>query len=72
MECALLSVHTELGLTEFARELFTEMPEKNLESWNFVLSGYVKCGLIDEARSVFDKMVVKNVVSWNEMLSGHA
>ncbi|XP_019168890.1 PREDICTED: pentatricopeptide repeat-containing protein At4g18840-like [Ipomoea nil] len=53
---AFLSVYTELGLTEFARELFTEMPEKNLESWNFMLSGYVKCGLIDEARSVFDKM----------------
>nr|GMD11564.1 pentatricopeptide repeat-containing protein At4g18840 [Ipomoea batatas] len=55
----------KLGLTEFARELFTEMPEKNLESWNFVLSGEVILLFKDMQRSDMkpDDCALVNVLS---------
>lgn len=45
-----------------AQLLFDEMPERNIISWNGLLSGYMKNGEIDEAREVFDLMLERNVV----------
>ncbi|KAK6120768.1 hypothetical protein DH2020_045496 [Rehmannia glutinosa] len=55
-----------------ARNVFDEMPHKNVVTWNCMISGYVKNGMIREAREVFDSMPIKNVVSWTAMLSGYA
>ncbi|KAF4348520.1 hypothetical protein F8388_008288 [Cannabis sativa] len=52
--------------------LFEEMPERNLASWNAVLSGYVSCGSVELARSYFDAMPVRNNVSWITMISGYS
>ncbi|GER45163.1 pentatricopeptide repeat-containing protein [Striga asiatica] len=48
------------------------MPQKNVVTWNCMISGYIKNGMVSEARRVFDSMPVKNVVSWTAMLSGYA
>ena len=38
--------------------------EKNMASWNSMISGYVDCGDIESARSIFDAMSQRNNVSW--------
>ncbi|KAH6820401.1 hypothetical protein C2S53_020275 [Perilla frutescens var. hirtella] len=48
------------------------MPQKNVVTWNCMISGYIKNGMIREARELFDSMPVKDVVSWTAMLSGYA
>ncbi|PIN05486.1 hypothetical protein CDL12_21975 [Handroanthus impetiginosus] len=55
-----------------ACKLFDEMPQKNVVTWNCMISGYVKNGMIIEAREIFDLMPIRNVVSWTAMLSGYA
>lgn len=55
-----------------ASVLFHEMEERNVESWNFMVSGYAKLGLVEEARMLFDEIPVKDVVSWNAIISGYA
>ena len=45
--------------------------ERNVESWNFLISRYVVSGLAEEARRVFDEMQQKDVF-WNAIISGYA
>lgn len=45
-----------LGLVDEAREVFDQMPERNLISWNGMISGYVKARRFLDALEVFDEM----------------
>ncbi|KAJ9568299.1 hypothetical protein OSB04_004265 [Centaurea solstitialis] len=60
------------GGVKSARKVFDEMSERNVVTWNTLLSGYVKCGDIDAAREVFDEMPERNIVSWTTLVSGCA
>ncbi|KAF5181263.1 Pentatricopeptide repeat [Thalictrum thalictroides] len=48
------------------------MPERNLVSWNVLISGYGKCGDVEAAKKVFDKMMLRDIVSWNSLVSSYA
>nr|GEW61407.1 hypothetical protein [Tanacetum cinerariifolium] len=48
------------------------MPDKNIVTWNCMLSGYVKNRMVSSARKVFDEMPNRNVISWTAMLNGYA
>ncbi|KAK1322958.1 Pentatricopeptide repeat-containing protein [Acorus calamus] len=47
------------------------MPERNVVSWNAMVSAYAKNGRLEEARAVFDAMPERDVASWNAMLTGY-
>lgn len=49
---ALLSAYVEKGMTEIARDLFDEMEAKNVDSWNFMMSGY-KCRISRRGKTSF-------------------
>ena len=48
------------------------MPERNVVSWNTVVSGFTRAGDMVSARSVFDRMPIRDAISWNLMISGYA
>uniref|UniRef100_A0A6P4ACR5 pentatricopeptide repeat-containing protein At5g66520-like n=1 Tax=Ziziphus jujuba TaxID=326968 RepID=A0A6P4ACR5_ZIZJJ len=56
----------------YARQVFDEMGQRNVVSWNSLLAGYFRCGDVDSARRVFDEMQQRNVVSWTTMIAGCA
>ncbi|XP_068318930.1 pentatricopeptide repeat-containing protein At4g22760 [Pyrus communis] len=72
VQTALVDFHSKLGDMKTARKVFDGMPEKNVVSWNSVLSGYLKSGDMEEAQVLFDEIPNKDVVSWNSMVSGYA
>ncbi|KAG9451601.1 hypothetical protein H6P81_011566 [Aristolochia fimbriata] len=57
-------------LTE-ARRMFEQLPQRNVITWNAMISGYLRNGEIVSARRLFDDMPERNVVSWNLMISGY-
>ncbi|RZC92006.1 hypothetical protein C5167_027896 [Papaver somniferum] len=64
---ALLGMYSKCGCLIQARQVFDEMPVKNLITWTSVVSGYVKAGQIDEARELFKRSpVVLNWEPWNK------
>ncbi|XP_028762459.1 pentatricopeptide repeat-containing protein At3g29230-like [Neltuma alba] len=55
-----------------ARQLFDEMSERDVFSWNSMIAGYVGIGDLEAAQDLFDRMPTKDVVSWNSMIDGYA
>ncbi|EFJ20571.1 hypothetical protein SELMODRAFT_108836 [Selaginella moellendorffii] len=51
------------------------MAERNIVSWNIMISGYLISGDLDSCMNVFSTMPVRNlapdVVSWNALLAGY-
>ncbi|PON77646.1 Tetratricopeptide-like helical domain containing protein [Trema orientale] len=66
--------NTQLGKSgriEEAIKVFSEMTQKNIVTYNSMISTYAKNGEIRDARHQFDKMPRGNFVSWNTMMAGY-
>ncbi|XP_010252400.1 PREDICTED: pentatricopeptide repeat-containing protein At1g31430 [Nelumbo nucifera] len=68
---ALLDMYSKCGYLSLARQIFDEMPDKNVISWTSMVSGYVNCGQLDEARELFDRTPVRDVILWTAMINGY-
>eukprot|EP00268_Persea_americana_P010583 TRINITY_DN14316_c2_g1_i2.p1 TRINITY_DN14316_c2_g1~~TRINITY_DN14316_c2_g1_i2.p1 ORF type:complete len:1223 (+),score=228.06 TRINITY_DN14316_c2_g1_i2:66-3734(+) len=58
---ALTTVYARLNDMESARQVFDQMPEKTLASWNAMISGYTQNGFTDMAISLFRQMQMWDV-----------
>ncbi|CAL1372885.1 unnamed protein product [Linum trigynum] len=47
------------------------MVQRNVVSWNSMVSGHAKRGEMTKARKLFEEMPERDVVSWNSMISGY-
>ncbi|PRQ46484.1 putative tetratricopeptide-like helical domain-containing protein [Rosa chinensis] len=53
---SLIDMYAELGLVDNVKQVFDEMPERDVVSWNVTISGCVRCMGFREAVSVFRRM----------------
>ena len=59
------------GQIEQARDAFDKMKQRNIVTWNAMITGYIKLREMAKARKLFDEMPERDVVSWNLMISGY-
>ncbi|KAK3121578.1 hypothetical protein QOZ80_8BG0656630 [Eleusine coracana subsp. coracana] len=72
---SLVDMYAKCGEINAARRVFNEIPEKDIFSWNSIISGYAQAGYCGKAYELFCKMeshgVQRNVITWNIMISGY-
>ncbi|CAI0475995.1 unnamed protein product [Linum tenue] len=71
---SLLSFYAKVGRVESARKLFDELPQRDVVSWNSMISGYVANGGSEEGLEVFKLMKTseRSVVSWTSMIQAYS
>lgn len=72
---ALLSMYVKCGEVESAREVFDEMPERDVVSWNSMVQGYTSEGRWAETSELLERMhrhgFEPNSVTSNTIILGH-
>eukprot|EP01018_Ginkgo_biloba_P019270 Gb_14391 [translate_table: standard] len=69
---AVVDMYVKCRSLENARKVFDKMPERNVVSWNAMISGYAHNGYAGEALKLFQSMPERNVISWNAIIAGCA
>ncbi|KAF2301042.1 hypothetical protein GH714_019517 [Hevea brasiliensis] len=77
---ALLCVYGKHGDVNSANNLFLEMKNKSIASWNALITSHLDAGLCDEALEIFSQLersedcptLRPNVVSWSAVIDGFA
>ncbi|XP_059624809.1 pentatricopeptide repeat-containing protein At5g66520-like [Cornus florida] len=72
IQTALIEMYAKFGHIDVAHNVFDEMTDPDLVSYNVLLAEYVRVGEISSAQELFDKMPDKDLVSWNTMIHGYA
>ncbi|CAJ2650799.1 unnamed protein product [Trifolium pratense] len=67
----LLHMYFKCGSFIDAQMVFDEMLQKDLCSWNTMISGYANRGRVEQARKLFDEMPRRDNFSWNAVISGY-
>ncbi|XP_050204750.1 putative pentatricopeptide repeat-containing protein At5g08490 [Mercurialis annua] len=68
---AILDTYARCGNIEYAFKIFQCLSEnRNLVTFNSMISGYVNCGLYDDACVIFKKMPASDLTTWNLMVRG--
>ncbi|KAK3013257.1 hypothetical protein RJ639_010281 [Escallonia herrerae] len=63
--------YVKVGDMSSARNLFEQMPQRDVVSWTSMVDGYCRNGDVGSARLLFDEMPEKNLYSWNAMVGGY-
>ncbi|KAL1554356.1 pentatricopeptide repeat-containing protein, mitochondrial [Salvia divinorum] len=71
VQTALVNMYADSRYLVEAKKVFDEMPDRNMVTWNVLLTGFVKWGEIAAARAIFDAMPENNVVSWTGLIDGY-
>nr|CAD1838892.1 unnamed protein product [Ananas comosus var. bracteatus] len=72
---ALIAMYAKCGNLGAARKVFDEMPQRDIVSWNTIISAYAANATWHEAFALFDRMrtlgLELNSVTWNTIASGY-
>lgn len=70
---SLIDAYSKCGLMGIraAKKVYNAMEERDVVTYNSMISGLMKAGELTEARKVFDEMPERDRVSWNTILDGY-
>ncbi|URE06672.1 PPR repeat [Musa troglodytarum] len=68
---SLMEMYTKCDVLIDAHCLFDEMAERDVISWNMLITAHARLGRMRKARALFDAMPTRSVVSWTALISGY-
>ncbi|KAJ8768460.1 hypothetical protein K2173_021613 [Erythroxylum novogranatense] len=68
---AFIDLFMRCGEVDLARQLFEEMEERDVVTWNSMVFGYGNNGILDIALHFFNRMEERDVISWTSMIQGY-
>lgn len=72
LQNAILHCYVVCGRLVNARQLFDEMPHRDVISFNSMIHGYCNLGEMDAAYKLFSQTPEPNVISWTAMVVGYS
>ncbi|KAK9160981.1 hypothetical protein Syun_007322 [Stephania yunnanensis] len=72
LHSVLVTMYVNCEAIDTARELYEQMPLKNLVAATSLVMAYSKLGKIEAARSIFDELADKDLVAWSAMIACYA
>lgn len=71
---SILSTYGKTGQISKARQLFDSMAERNVVSWNAMITAYIQNGDTRSARCLFDHMPesLRDAISWNTIITAYS
>ncbi|KAL5972974.1 hypothetical protein ACLOJK_039781 [Asimina triloba] len=69
---ALMNFYSVIGRIQMARHLFDESRERDVVSWNTMITGYARIVDMRAASGLFDEMPERNSISWSAVIAGYA
>eukprot|EP01018_Ginkgo_biloba_P020813 Gb_00194 [translate_table: standard] len=61
LRTAIIDMYAKCGSIDTARQLFDQMSERNVVSWNAIIAGYAQNGYANEALTLFKQMQLGNM-----------
>jgi pentatricopeptide repeat protein len=66
----LVVMYSKMGLIYDAKQVFDEMPERNVVTYNTMITGLLRSGMIEDSKRLFWSMKERDSVSWTTMITG--
>ncbi|KAF2312763.1 hypothetical protein GH714_039940 [Hevea brasiliensis] len=63
-------MYAKMGLIYEAKQVFDEMPEKNVVLHNTMITGLLRCGMVEDSKRLFQGMKETDSISWTTMITG--
>ncbi|OVA20191.1 Pentatricopeptide repeat [Macleaya cordata] len=61
VESALVDLYAKCGLIDYAQRVFSEIPVRNLITWNSMICGFAQNGKAEEALRMFNEMIKEGI-----------
>ncbi|XP_076912871.1 pentatricopeptide repeat-containing protein At1g06143-like [Bidens hawaiensis] len=71
VQTALVDYYASVRRIVDARQVFDEMPERDVFAWTSMVSVLARAGDIASARILFDEMPERTFASWNSLIDGY-
>ncbi|KAL4193586.1 hypothetical protein AMTRI_Chr06g200250 [Amborella trichopoda] len=71
VQTALIHFYVSCGLMDNACQVFDNMSQRDVVSWNIMLCGHVKHGDMFHAHKIFDEMPQRSLASWTAIIGGY-
>ncbi|KAI8017398.1 Pentatricopeptide repeat-containing protein [Camellia lanceoleosa] len=68
----MIDMYVKCGFLDCGRQVFDEMPERDVISWTSLIVAYAKSSDMKSAAGLFDGLPVKDMVAWTAMVTGFA
>ncbi|CAH9119715.1 unnamed protein product [Cuscuta europaea] len=66
----LTDMYAKSGFIREAKQVFDELPEKNLVLSNTMIMGFLRCGMVKEAERLFVCLLERDSITWTTMITG--
>lgn len=72
VQTALIDLYSGLGRIVESRQVFDEMPKRDVFAWTTMVSAHARAWDLSSARRLFDEMPERNTATWNSLIDGYA
>ncbi|XP_047311075.1 pentatricopeptide repeat-containing protein At5g44230-like [Impatiens glandulifera] len=69
---SMIDMYVKCDLLDYARQVFDNMPQRDVISWTSLIVAYAKKADMESAVGMFERLPIKDMISWTSIITGFA